>query len=260
MFISRRRRQPTSTLEPALVDFFAAAPVTDQTQKDAVTVAYRALVAAGEYSKLLRWYPCVGANLSASLMDFVTLTRATAPTPPTYDPNSGWEFTGTEWIQTGFTPSVDGGTTWIAGAGSLAVDIFQLNTDGYFAGGQNGTSMSYLLYDSGLSGVYGAINVVAVSGYSACGFAMGVYSICRTAATTTHLYFNGSEVLLDTTLPSAAASNMEIYIGANNVFGLGAQDNCGAIIVGARMGGLTNPVLVDPIILTMNASLGRNLS
>jgi hypothetical protein len=242
--------------------FFAAAPITDTSQKNAIDTAYRALVAAGQYSLLLRWYPCAGASLSASLMDFVTLTRATSvltfSDPLFYDIGTGWYFTGTQYITTGFTPSTNGGSLWTDDTGYLAADVNQLDNSGTFVGATGLGKASYVRHDGGLSGVVGAINVDGVGSYQNCGFFAGIYSILRYQTSIAHLFYNSFEVLEDTTAPALAPSNRELWIGAMNDAG-GVTDLFGGSICGARMGGQVDPSLIDPIISTMNTAFGRSL-
>jgi hypothetical protein len=74
----------------------------------------------------------------------------------------------------------------------------------------------------------------------------------------THMFYNSFEVLEDTTAPALAPSNRELWIGAMNDAG-GVTDLIWGHICGARMGGQTDPSLIDPIISTMNTAFGRSL-
>jgi len=244
-----------SSFDPAAAAYFAAVVAAGGTISPARQILYNnlfvSLRSAGVLALLDRLWLLAAENSQSALIDLVARATATAVNSPTFATN-GYTVNGiTNYIDTGYMPSVNA----VMLSQNSAHLSFYCNSGPAYVGGGDGSSFLQILGTFTDSNMYARIN----TGNSGAGFATtdtGIFIGDRTGPAA--IVNEHSGVVLGTTTPaSLALGTKSLWIGAYNnngsFAGASAPARLGMFSAGASLGASGRAALENAVGTYMTA-------
>lgn len=199
--------------------YFASASISDPVEMSAVNNFILGLKSNSFYTRYERLYLISPTSLSAALIDFITLTSATATNSPTYA-TTGFTFDGaTNYIDTGFIPSAGSKIAtsnycyqiYVQSAASASSKTFigannNLNGAPNRIDAQSGTTWRFVP-GSSLGGIFAEGTFTGLNG-----FTVG----STNTIPDTRLYQNSTVIDNQTGAGNRVRTGKSLFIGANN--------------------------------------------
>lgn len=191
------------------------------------------------WSKLDRLWLLAAEDTPSALTDLKALALATTVSSPTFTVDQGYQGNGSSsYVDTNFPPNT--GTNFLQDSAHIgAWDLTSRTTAATKAlAGVEGASTNRIEpRTSSGSGTQFSVNAVSQATVANAD-AQGAYIVSRTGSTTTDVYKNGSAIITGATNASAARTNIDFYVLANNSGGTAgsfSDDQCAAFWLGGGL-------------------------